>query len=100
MFFCDKSPRVGFVKLRATFVTLIWLMAGLNTVFAGPKTWKTAGTGYWTSEVNWSEGSIPAAGDDVYITNSSSANVILDVASSNLNSIVVSTRQSQVLALL
>ena len=70
-------------------LSLVALIAALSPVQAGTKTWNLAGTGSWTNAGNWFEMAIPAAGDNVYITNAS-ANVILDSPSFSLGSITIS----------
>ncbi len=49
---------------RAAALGLIMLLSTSGAVRAGTKNWKAATTGDWFTGSNWTEGSIPEAGDE------------------------------------
>ncbi|MFC1461303.1 hypothetical protein ACFLQR_02145, partial [Verrucomicrobiota bacterium] len=69
-------------------VVIFTLMVCAGSSMAGVKTWKNNTTGNWSVAVNWNEGAVPMAGDEVVITNTG-ANVTLSGSTALLGSLTL-----------
>jgi len=83
MFVCGNVWRPGVVLLAG-----VSLVAFLIPCMADTMNWKANAKGDWFDASNWTEGSVPSAGDDVAITGAG-AEVILNRSTPPLGSVIL-----------
>jgi hypothetical protein len=69
-------------KTLLTFSFLVTLFVSLfsSLVLAAPQTWSSTGDNKWSDSANWSEGTVPASGENVIFDGTSVSNCNMDLS--------------------